>query len=494
MADLKITELTENTLPQYNAIVPIVNDPSGTPLNRYSSLANLFPGMAKNAKMYGVKGDGVTDDTTALQTVLNSQGNIYIPAGTYLISSPLIFKSNTFIFGAGRGKTIIKQKNGASIGNSRGILESQASMTAGATVENVTITALSIDGNQDNNTTSVDGIFANFLKSGLIFDVEVYECEESGIVAGGYWDDFATGGRDKLRSVIVSHCFMHDNNEGFQGANLLVEACVAQDNVTGFHTTAGGTRDETIAGFVTYSNCIAYNNSSVGFACDYQAADYLKPIYINNCMSIKNAYGYSGNLGNVFINGGVYSHNTGAGIALGSMYGPLAYIRDGHVLGATIKDNIGVGISIDRAHQGLLIANCLIIDDQTVPTQTYGITYTNYIAGSNNRIIGNSFYGNSTAQIHADFYTHAGLLDYEVRNNNGVNPIGPVAISVGASPFTYTAHAAPETVYLYGGTVSSITRGGVQIASSSNCSVHLEPHQSLIVTYSVAPSMSKDRK
>lgn len=43
----------------------------------------------KNAKMYGIKGDGVTDDTAAIKTLVAGGGNIYFPEGVYLISDTI---------------------------------------------------------------------------------------------------------------------------------------------------------------------------------------------------------------------------------------------------------------------------------------------------------------------------------------------------------------------------------------------------------------------
>jgi len=78
-----------------------------------------------------------------------------------------------------------------------------------------------------------------------------------------------------------------------------------------------------------------------------------------------------------------------------------------------------------------------------------------------------------------------------IRNNRGYNPVGISPITVGASPFTYTAGASPETVYVSGGTVTSITKGGNNFGLTSGC-FNLEPYESIIVTYTVAPTMFKD--
>ena len=54
-----------------------------------------------NVKDFGAVGDGVTDDTQAIQEALDTGLNIYLPTGNYLISSTLKARWNTNFFGAG---------------------------------------------------------------------------------------------------------------------------------------------------------------------------------------------------------------------------------------------------------------------------------------------------------------------------------------------------------------------------------------------------------
>jgi hypothetical protein len=79
-----------------------------------------------------------------------------------------------------------------------------------------------------------------------------------------------------------------------------------------------------------------------------------------------------------------------------------------------------------------------------------------------------------------------------IRNVVGYNPVGQAAITVGASPFTYTAGPSPEVVYIAGGTVTQIRIGSTVIANASPAFVPLAPNEAVIVTYSVAPTMAKD--
>lgn len=58
--------------------------------------------------MYGAKGDGVTDDTVAIQNAINQTetNTIMIPSGKYHTTSPIILRDGVRIIGASRGSTV----------------------------------------------------------------------------------------------------------------------------------------------------------------------------------------------------------------------------------------------------------------------------------------------------------------------------------------------------------------------------------------------------
>jgi len=78
----------------------------------------IFPadsGFANVKERFGARGDGLTDDTAAFQKAAAEKAqNLYLPAGTYIISDTLDFLPKRWILqGQSREKTILRLKDGA---------------------------------------------------------------------------------------------------------------------------------------------------------------------------------------------------------------------------------------------------------------------------------------------------------------------------------------------------------------------------------------------
>lgn len=83
---------------------------------------------------YGALGDGVTDDTAAIQAALDAGSIIYFPAGTFMISASLTIPVGVHLVGAGRWKTIISMT-----ADNTPILHSEEQETYGVVIEQMAL-------------------------------------------------------------------------------------------------------------------------------------------------------------------------------------------------------------------------------------------------------------------------------------------------------------------------------------------------------------------
>lgn len=153
--------------------------------------------------------------------------------------------------------------------------------------------------------------------------------------------------------------------------------------------------------------------------------------------------------------------------------------------GASGSDGVKL-VRWDPAHDVLrnqIQNNCIIRGSE--PRQEYGIRLTE---GANNNIIEGN-YVSAGGELGPILDDGTGNI---IRSNTGYNPVGISSITVDVSPFTYTAGASPETVYISGGAVSAIAKDDHAIFGDSGRSVNLEPYESIVVTYTEAPIMWKD--
>lgn len=190
--------------------------------------------------------------------------------------------------------------------------------------------------------------------------------------------------------------------------------------------------------------------------------------------------------------------NTERGILLASSF-------DVAVVGNDLRGNTADGLRTLTAGGRLLIANNIArgngatgirVDGQTgvkiVGNVSTGNTNNGVVAGTgstNLELADNDLTGNTGGAL----ATTSGIAVHFIRmeGNRGYNPVGPSAISPGASPYTYTAGPSPEVVFVTGGTVSDIKVGATTIAAATGMAVPLAPLQAMTVTYSSVPTMAK---
>lgn len=70
---------------------------------------SMIDGACANVLDFGAVGDGITDDTAAIQAAIAASNSIYFPAGTYLITAALVIPNGKVLRGESRISTVIKR-------------------------------------------------------------------------------------------------------------------------------------------------------------------------------------------------------------------------------------------------------------------------------------------------------------------------------------------------------------------------------------------------
>ena len=134
----------------------------------YSGIINQIgaPGVFLNVKDFGAKGDGVTDDTQAIQSAIDTAseaggGIVYFPRGIYLVSG-ITLKDFATLFGEGKITTTIKLIDGA---NQHVIQAGDFDINADGVPKATPVgcrsgglKCLTIDGNKANQTEAKHGL------------------------------------------------------------------------------------------------------------------------------------------------------------------------------------------------------------------------------------------------------------------------------------------------------------------------------------------------
>lgn len=149
--------------------VNVVYDPAGTGAVATTVQAKLR--QTVSVMDFGAIGNGVADDTAAVQAAITASRSVYFPAGTYLISSEITVPTTTAIFGNNKVNTIIKA-------NTVG----QKIFSVSPTNYNVKFSNITIDGNSKatqgiSSIATVDGQSAHM----VLDNIEVSNCTDKNI-------------------------------------------------------------------------------------------------------------------------------------------------------------------------------------------------------------------------------------------------------------------------------------------------------------------------
>lgn len=203
-----------------------------------------------SVKDFGAVGDGVTDDTAAIQNALDTGKNVFIPAGIYVFSAQLDLTTN--------GQTIYGEGHGLSVLDSSATASITALYATG--IDNITIKELSLLGGES--------VYASAGYAGILFEncinSKVITCEIS---------KYQYGINFKVNSEapMVEGCIVHDcyyegiSANGITGTYTITNLRFINNTVYSIGTASyngGAIRTEEAVGGVISNNTV-YNGAGI---------------------------------------------------------------------------------------------------------------------------------------------------------------------------------------------------------------------------------------
>jgi len=291
--------------------------------------------------------------------------------------------------------------------------------------------------------------------------------------------------------------FINDDFEN-TGSGLLFSVGAISNSVINniwlTNVTCGGAQTGPCVSFVTTSATARAENLFISTPWFYESSTTQNVVQVS---------AFTGStLDTVRISGGGFLAGGLNGLSVGSNVGnvSLNHVAVSQATNCGISDG-GYYTSISASPIGPVRNNGVVY-----PANKYGICELAPAVGAN--YFGNNLTGNTTnAFTSASGAAGGSVLDNDmsgyatptvisagsshvlIANNPGYNPVGAMtALTVGASPYTYTnTTAINQTIYVSGGTVSAISAGGVVTGLTSG-TFSVPPGKTLVITHTGAPS------
>lgn len=438
-------------------------------------------------KEYGAVGDGIADDTIPIQNALNSGFKKIISdrGKVYRITDTLTIDTDNLTLDLSRSQIKMDDasgiKNHIQIGNGvtkrNGIVlrdiiwgRSQAATSGSAIYANY-VGVLEISKQRMYGENKIfRGITLNRAAIVNIYDSYFQSCLDDAVYLVG------TGTGDN-RTVDVT--FYNNRIEScYRGlvTSDYVEGLFVRENILWNITNNGMHIDAT-------------NNANGLVSFKFHENDF------DTC----GGYGlYIDKVSNLQVQNNWFSNNSNTCLYIGSLV-DAAIVSGNQIYGKSGIDSLLIGGNANKILDNLFSGGNVCIRVNSTATRTtiigndlsnaaYGIDTTSNPVGVT--ILDNNYY----LLTSGTFTDNSSPNTRIIKNNTGDTVVGtPASISVGASPFTYTSSPRPECISIYSGNVSNITIGGSVFATQTNTTIVLPPQTSIVITYSVAPTMIRIR-
>jgi parallel beta-helix repeat protein len=315
-----------------------------------------------SVKDFGAAGDGVTDDTAAIQAAIVASENVNFPKGNYLISVSLLLTANTRI--TADGATLI-----AAAGFSAGIYYFKSMITDGedVAVENVSIDGLVFNGS---SVASIVGVHTLNSANQSFTNLEMYNLSSPLLLRG-----------DNLvpTNLLVQHCEIYDCVTGISVSGLHRDQILVKDNFVHRIDGSGIALQDSVGAEVSGNSCVRCGEVN-GNGIFIKGCSDIE--VINNFCSQNSILAFAG---------------SGIGINMSGAFTNQGIVITGNVIERSGDDGIDCYTELLAVNKNIIISNNILRSNTnsginaTTDTATGGVQ--NDFIISNNQIYDNGFHG-----------------------------------------------------------------------------------------------------
>jgi len=455
-------------------------------------------------QFYGAVGDGTTDCTSAFNSAVAALpygGTIYVPIGTYKVSSAITLTAGITIQGTGpTSSTITTSSASANIFD----------LAAGCAV---------MDLKMISSVTRTTGYYVNILGNGCTVDNCEFENYYIGVSAGTIPGTLIVAPRVsncRFRTPAVSSGsggvqFIYCSNAEMY--NVIMTGEVGTQASFGLRIQAGDTAFIDSCNITVHGKALLMDTPA-GYSmfalditsCCFDSAGVITgPSNASNAELVPAGDIKDTKITNTWFGISSAAHGcvlspTGAGTINGIEFVGCEFVDNGdnglYVVGSAVTNwkvtggwaagNTNKGIYVNGASVNFTIVGFAAGNIAGRGTNDYGIALS--AAASDKFVIADcNLEGNTSANMFDGSTGTSGIIT----GNRGYNWGSFTTLTPSGSPYIYTAGHSPEVVYVYGDTVSAISQSGIQIASGSNLAISLAPNEACGITYTVAPTVRK---
>jgi hypothetical protein len=337
-----------------------------------------------NIKNYGAIGDGVTDDSAAINTALANNRDVFFPRGTYMVSGLTVSLANARLKGD-NGAILKKRANGELV-------------EIATTATNTIIDGIILDGN-----SPFTGVCIRNRATG----VTVQFCYAKNAVSG---DATIHGSQGQSANMTIRYCTIEGSARAENADNFTVDNCRILPSQVAGQGAGLGVWSVTSAG--SHADNARFTNNRIDVALNGFA---IVPLSRNGAIKPRNVV-VSGNtiVANQNCYGGISMDSCGSGIVSNNTFFVAGGIPTTGALEVVNSDNIVVtGNHFDSGSvmpTGIVLNNsrgCNVSGNKLTGVTKFGIWVNAPLAGNNPS---NNLIANNNIEFPTPFETSTGIV------------------------------------------------------------------------------------